>query len=119
MTEITKEARYDAAIAQKEAGNLEAAIEMLESLCADFPEYALPHAALSMIYSRLDAHVPALDHAAIVCELEPEDPFSFVAMSALAIKSGNREAAEEALGKARMAQLKYLQAQTSNNETDG
>ena len=46
------------------------------------------------------------------CELEPEDPFSFVAMSALAIKCGNHAAAEEALQKAQLAQLRYFHAQS-------
>ncbi|MDO4424646.1 MAG: hypothetical protein Q4D17_02635, partial [Planctomycetia bacterium] len=64
------------------------------------------------------------NHAELVCELEPEDPFSFTAMSALAIKSGNHAAAEEALHKAQLAQLRYFHSQAkeskpSEEQTDG
>lgn len=111
MTDFLKETRYDEAIALREKGEVIQAVEKLEALCRDFPDYALPHAALSMIYSRLDKYEESLNHAELVCELEPEDPFSFVAMSALAIKSGNHEAAEEALQKAQLAQLRYYHAQ--------
>ncbi|MBO5436334.1 MAG: hypothetical protein J6A23_01610 [Thermoguttaceae bacterium] len=111
MADLTKEARYDEAIALKEKGDVIQAVQLLEDLCRDHPDYALPHAALSMLYCRLDKFQECLDHAELVCELEPEDPFSFVAMSALAIKSGNHAAAEEALQKAQLAQLRYLHSQ--------
>lgn len=107
----TKESRYDEAIALKTAGNLTAATEAMEKLCVDFPDYALPHAALSIWYTTATESVKALEHATRVCELEPEDPFSFIAMSALAIKSGDHAAAEEALGKVRMIQLKHMMEQ--------
>lgn len=111
MADLTKEMRYDEAIALKEKGDVIQAVQLLEDLCRDYPEYALPHAALSMLYCRLDKFQECLDHAELVCELEPEDPFSFVAMSALAIKSGDHAAAEEALQKAQLAQLRYLHSQ--------
>lgn len=111
MADLEKETKYDEAIALKEKGDVIQAVEILEKLCVDFPDYALPHAALSMIYCRLDQFQQSLDHAEMVCELEPEDPFSFVAMSALAIKCGNHAAAEEALQKAQLAQLRYFHAQ--------
>lgn len=111
MSDLTKEVRYDEAIALKEKGHILQAVELLEALCKDFPEYALPHAALSMIYCRQDKFEDSLNHAEMVCELEPEDPFSFTALSALAIKSGNHEAAEEALHKAQLAQLRYFHSQ--------
>lgn len=112
----TKEVRYDAAMELRRNGNLNAAMETLEQLCAEFPDYALPHATLSMMYCRDGNFEKSLNHAAVVCELEPEDPFSFVAMSSLAIRSGDREMAEEALGKARMAQLKYMQEKQQEEE---
>ena len=107
MSAETKESRYDAAIALKEAGDQAEAIRLLEALCADFPDYALPHAALSMLYSKQEKFADSLRHAAAVCELEPEDPFSFTAMSILARQSGDKGAAEEALGKAQEAQMNY------------
>ena len=107
MSTETKEYRYDEAISLKESGNPDDAIQKLESLCADFPDYALPHAALSMMYSKKEDYAASLRHAAAVCELEPEDPFSYTALSLLARQSGDKEAAEDALGKAQMAHLNY------------
>lgn len=118
MSDFVKETRYDEAIALKEKGDLVQAVAMLEKLCEDFPEYALPHATLSMIYCRLDKFQESLNHAEMVCELEPEDPFSFVAMSALAIKSGDHAAAEEALHKAQLAQLRYFHSQAKEAGTE-
>ena len=116
MSDLVKETRYDEAIALKEKGDVIQAVELLEALCRDFPDYALPHAALSMIYCRLDKFEESLNHAELVCELEPEDPFSFTAMSALAIKSGNHAAAEEALHKAQLAQLRYFHSQAKESK---
>ena len=124
MSDLVKETRYDEAIALKEKGDVIQAVELLEALCRDFPDYALPHAALSMIYCRLDKFEESLNHAELVCELDPEEPVSFTAMSALAIKSGNHAAAEEALHKAQLAQLRYFHSQAkeskpSEDQTDG
>ena len=114
MTEESKETRYDAAIALKEAGDSEHAMEQLEKLCEDFPDYALPHAALSMLYCRFGAFEDSLKHATRVCELEPQDPFSFTALSSLAIKSGNHELAEAALSKARNIQAEYFNSENAD-----
>ena len=95
----TKEARYDAAVALKDEDKIAEAIAAMEQLCVDFPDYALPHAALSMWYRRREDFEKSLEHASRVCELEPEDPFSFTALSVRALHSGNHELAEEALQK--------------------
>ncbi|MDO4550805.1 MAG: hypothetical protein Q4C96_06095 [Planctomycetia bacterium] len=110
MSVPSKEERYDEAISLKEGGDLTQAIQKLETLCEDFPEYALPHAALSMFYCKEGDFEKSLNHAAKVCQLEPEDPFSFTAMSILARKSGDKTAAEEALSQAQAAQLNYYRA---------
>ena len=107
----TKEARYDAAVALKDEDKIAEAIAAMEQLCVDFPDYALPHAALSMWYRRREDFEKSLEHASRVCELEPEDPFSFTALSVLALHSGNHELAEEALNKARMARLQFIEAE--------
>lgn len=118
MSSETKESRYDAAIALKEAGNREEAIRQLEELCADFPDYALPHSALSMLYSKQGDFAQSLAHAATVCELEPQDPFSFTAMSILARQSGDKAAAEEALAKAQAAQMNFFRAQMEKRKAE-
>lgn len=100
---------YDEAIAIQEKGDLEGAIAKLQELLAIDPNYALAHAALSVFYSKLDDHEKAVEHARKVCELEPEDPFSFVALSLICQKAGLLAEAEEAMWQARQAQVAAMQ----------
>jgi len=92
--------RYDEAIALKESGNLEGAIEKLEAISADEPDFALAHAALSVFYQQAGRNDEAVDEARKVCDLEPDDPFSFMSMSLICQKAGNIQEAEQALAKA-------------------
>ena len=62
-------------------------------------------AALSVFYQRLDRNDEAVEHAGKVCDLEPEDPFSFVAMSTICQKAGRIAEAEKALAQAHQAQM--------------
>jgi Flp pilus assembly protein TadD len=91
---------YDEAIALKEAGQLEEAVGKLEALAAEHPDYALAHAGLSVFYGKLDRHDEAVEHGQKVCELEPDDPFSFMAMSIICQKAGRIAEAEKALAQA-------------------
>lgn len=100
----TKEERYDQAIARQQSGDIEGAIADLEALVRDYPDYALGYAALSVFYSRMGRHGEAIEAAERVCELEPEDPFSFVALSLICQKAGQIARAEMALMEARRAQ---------------
>ncbi len=90
---------YDEAIELKEAGKLEAAAAKLEELAEAHPDFALAHAGLSVFYGKLDRHDEAVEHAQKVCELEPDDPFSFMAMSLVCQKAGRISEAEEALNR--------------------
>jgi Flp pilus assembly protein TadD len=94
------EDRYDEAIALKEAGNLEEAVAKLESLVQDAPDYALAHAGLSVFYSKQESHEQAVEHAQRVCELDPDDPFSYMSMSLICQKAGLLAQAEQALAQA-------------------
>ena len=91
---------YDEAIELKAAGNLEAAVAKLEELAASHPDFALAHAALAVFYGKLDRHSESVEEAQKVCELEPDDPFSFMAMSIVCQKAGRMEAAEQAMQQA-------------------
>ncbi len=72
---------YDQADKLKDEGKLdEAAAKLNESLAAD-PNYALAHAALAVVLQKLGRHDEAIQHAQKVCLIEPEDPFSFTALS--------------------------------------
>ncbi len=99
------EERYDEAVALTEAGNLDGAVAKLESLVNDEPDYALAHAGLSVYFSKLDRHDEAVNHAKRVCELEPDDPFSFMSMSLICQKAGRIAEAEQALTQAMEKQL--------------
>ena len=97
-------ALYDEAIEIQQRGDLEGAIQKLNELVAADPDFALAHSALSVFYSKKEEYDEAIAHARKVCELEPEDPFSFVAMSLLCQKAGRIAEAERALMEARQAQ---------------
>ncbi len=88
---------YDEAIALQQAGNLEEAVGKLKGLVAENPDYALAHAALSVLHGKLDQHDEAVEHGRKVCELEPDDSFSFMAMSLICQRAGRIPEAEEAL----------------------
>jgi tetratricopeptide (TPR) repeat protein len=72
---------YDQADKLKDEGKLDEAVAKLgEALAAD-ANYALAHAALAVVLQKLGRHEEAINHARRVCEIEPNDPFSFTALS--------------------------------------
>ena len=96
---------YDAAAKLKDEGKLEEAVVKLQELLAVSPAYALAHSALSVYLGRLGRHPEAVVHARKVCELEPNDPRSYVSMSMVCVKAGMIEAAEAAKARAAMLQM--------------
>ena len=100
----TPDEAYAAAETLKEAGKLEEAVAALEALVADHPDFALAHSGLSAWCTRLERHDKAVEHARRVCELEPNEPFSFTALSVACMKAGKIAEAEDALARARMMQ---------------
>lgn len=65
----------------KDDGKNEEAIEkFLEALQVD-ETFALPHFALAVLYGKTGDHEKAVKHGERACELDPNDPFSFTAMS--------------------------------------
>ncbi len=101
----TADQTYDEAVALQEQGNLEQAIETIAALLQDHPDHALAHAAMSVWCGRAKRFDEAVTHAKRVCELEPEDPFSFVALSLICQKAGRISEAEEAGMQARRMQF--------------
>jgi len=100
----SNEGLYDEAIELQQRGDVEGAIRKLHELLQQDERYALAHAALSVFYSKLERHDEAIAHADKVCELEPGDPFSFVAKSLVCQKAGRMAEAEQAMIEARRAQ---------------
>jgi Flp pilus assembly protein TadD len=101
----TREERYDEAIALQQSGNLAEAVERLDALVRQEPDYALAHSALSVFHSKLGQNDQAVDHANQACALEPDDPFCFVALSLICQKAGRIAEAEQALMKARQVEF--------------
>jgi Flp pilus assembly protein TadD len=101
---LSREDRYAAAERIKDSGDLAAAVAALETVVADDPGYALAHSALAAWCTRLERHDDAVRHARRVCELEPNDPFSFTALSVACMRGGRIAEAEDALARSRMMQ---------------
>jgi tetratricopeptide (TPR) repeat protein len=102
----TNEELYAEAEALKDQGKLAEAAEVLERLVAQDSKYALAHSALAVIYGRLNRHEDAIRHGLKVCELEPDEPFSFTAMSVTFQRAGKIPEAEDAMARARMLQAR-------------
>ncbi len=100
----TNEEFYDEADKLKDAGKLDEAAAKLQDLLKQDANYALAHSALAVIYTRLKRHEEAIKHGLTVCQLEPNDPFSFTAMSVTYQRAGKIPEAEDAMAKARMLQ---------------
>jgi predicted Zn-dependent protease len=108
---MNREEIYDQAERLKEEGKLDEAAANLEELVQNEPDYALAHSALAVVLQKLNRHDDALKHAVRVCELEPRDPFSFMALSVTYQRAfagtGNHHyihMAEDAMARARMLQ---------------
>lgn len=100
----TNEELYAAADKLKDEGKLEEAASTLLEIVAQDPSYALAHSALAVVCGRLKRHEEAIQHGQRVCELEPNDPFSFTAMSVTYQRAGRIPEAEDAMARARMLQ---------------
>ena len=104
----SRDDRYDAAQATKNAGRLAEAAAEMESVVADHPDFALAHSALAAWCTRLDRHEDAIRHARRVCELEPKDAFSYTALSVACMRGGRIQEAEDALAMSRTLQGYFL-----------
>jgi tetratricopeptide (TPR) repeat protein len=106
-------ALYNEAEKLKDAGEYEAAIAKLNELLAQDDSYTLAHMALAVVYGKVNQHEEAVKHGQRACELEPEDPFSFTAMSvtyqrAFAGTQNHQyiQLAEDAMAKAHSLQMR-------------
>jgi tetratricopeptide (TPR) repeat protein len=72
---------YDEADKLKDEGKLDEAVARLNEALAADANYALAHSALAVVLQKQGKHEDAIQHARRVCEIEPNDPFSFTALS--------------------------------------
>ena len=104
---------YDEADKLKDDGRLEDAVAKLNEALTVDPSFGLAHAALGVILQKLGRQEEAIEHAQKVCELAPDDPFSFTALSVIyqrvfaATNDMNYiHLAEEAMEKSRQLQFR-------------
>ena len=102
----SNEELYDQAQQLKDQGKLDEAAAALAQLLAQDANYALAHSALAVIYGRLKQHDDAIRHGLKVCELEPNEPFSFTAMSVTYQRAGKIPEAEDAMARAHALQAR-------------
>jgi len=100
-----KELWYDECVALQQNGELAQAISELKKLLEVYSGYGLAWLALAVFSQEKGDDEGTIDAMQKACELEQEDPFYFTAFSALAIKCGSHELAEEALMKAQEARF--------------
>lgn len=100
----TRDDRYAAAESLKNAGKLAEAVAALEELVVQEPDFTLAHSAMAAWCTRLERHDEAIRHARRACELEPNDPFSYTALSVACMRGGRIAEAEDALARSRMLQ---------------
>lgn len=87
----------------------EEAVEALKKILAEDESFVLAHLALSRVYGKLGQDLLAVEHGEKACELEPDDPFNFTALSVVyqrALMSTQdmqfKTKAEDAMAKAHM-----------------
>lgn len=95
---------YDEALQLKNAGDLPGAIAKLRELVAQYPEDVNAYSALSVYLQREGQFEEAIEYAKKVCELNPNDAFSFTQLSVIYVKCGKIPEAEDARARAYMLQ---------------
>jgi len=93
--------RYDRAMAHKDAGDLEAAVEELLRIVADEPGHLLSHSALAVYLEKLGRGDEAVTHAERVTELDSEDAFSWTQLAVICQRCGRSEQGDQAMARAR------------------
>ncbi len=91
---------YDVCMELHRAGDMDGAIDGLTKLTESSPDFALAHNALAAIWKKRGDLGKAIRYAEKYCELEPDDAFGYSILSSYCIEAGEREKAEDALGRA-------------------
>ncbi|MDG3006384.1 hypothetical protein [Paludisphaera mucosa] len=87
---------YDQAIDLRDGGDKPAAVAKLEEAVAIEPDFAIGHGMLAKLYADLAEADKAIAHAQKVVDLEPEDAFSYTALSVIFQRCGKIPEAEHA-----------------------
>lgn len=87
---------YDQAIELRDKGDKLAAAAKLEEAVAIDPAFAIGHGLLAKLYVDLAESEKAIHHAKKVVEIEPDDTFSYTALSIIYQRCGRIPEAEHA-----------------------
>lgn len=101
----TPDQLYDQAVDLRDGGDKEAAIAKLDEAVSLDPDFALGHGLLAKLHADLAHADQAIHHARRVVELEPDDTFSYTALSVIYQRCGRIPEAEEAKAKAYYKQM--------------
>jgi Flp pilus assembly protein TadD len=92
----TPDSLYDEAVALRDGGDKPAAITKLEEAVTLDDTFTLGHGLLAKLYADLADGDRAIAHAKRVVELEPDDTFSYTALSVIYQRCGKIPEAEHA-----------------------
>jgi tetratricopeptide (TPR) repeat protein len=98
---------YDQAATLRDQGDKEGAVAKLEEAIALDPGYAIGHGMLAKLYADLADGEQAIAHARKVVDLEPDDPFSYTALSVIYQRCGRIPEAEHAKAMAYQKQMGF------------
>jgi tetratricopeptide (TPR) repeat protein len=98
---------YDEAAAKRDQGDKEGAVVKLKEAIALDPGFALGHGMLAKLYADLAMADKAIEHARRVVELEPDDAFSYTALSVIYQRCGRIPEAEHAKAMAWQKQMGF------------
>ena len=96
----TPDQLYDQAVDLRDRGDKEAAIAKLEEAVAIDNDFALGHGMLAKLCADMAQAEKAIAHAKRVVEIDPDDTFSYTALSVIYQRCGKIPEAEEAKAKA-------------------
>ena len=65
----------------RDEGKYAEAVEKFKAVLAEKPDHVLSHMALAVTYGNLNNFDEACHHAEMACQLEPNEPFNFTALS--------------------------------------
>jgi Flp pilus assembly protein TadD len=87
---------YDKAVDLRDQGDKPGAIALLEEAVTADPSFVIGHGMLAKLYADLAEAEQAIAHAKKVVELEPDDTFSYTALSVIYQRCGRIPEAEHA-----------------------
>ena len=98
---------YDQALELRDRGDKPGAIAKLEEAVQHDPAFAIGHGMLAKLYADIAEADKAIEHAKRVVELEPDDTFSYTALSVIYQRCGRIPEAEHAKAMAWQKQMGF------------